>query len=218
MLNYTKIIHGMTQNLIMFGMFQMQAQICKSCQKGFSMTFNQKGVCIRSVKDQGIRVTDYLSDGLCVLNLKVTKPKEQEQANLDGNTDLLQVFHERLVHQNKRHVKEILKRMNIIVIDANKSFCDGCALGKMHRLFFRIRPSQSENVGELIHADVRGPMLTTSLGKSKYFVCFKDDFSKFRRIFFLTAKSELCRVLEQFLNETKANGHIVKRFRCNGVL
>lgn len=80
------------------------------------------------------------------------KPKEQEQA-LAGNTDLLQMFHERLVHQNKRHVKEILKHMNISVIDANKSFCDGCALGKMHRLFFGIHPSQSENVGELIHAE-----------------------------------------------------------------
>ena len=29
-------------------------------------------------------------------------------------------------------------------------------------------------------------------------------------------KSEVCNVLEQFLNEAKANGHVVKQFRCDG--
>lgn len=59
-------------------------------------------------------------------------------------------------------------------------------------------------------------MLVAFLGKSRYFVCFKNDFSKFRRIFFITKKSEVCGVLEQFLNEAKTNGHTVKRFRCDG--
>ncbi|KAG7200457.1 hypothetical protein KM043_016060 [Ampulex compressa] len=59
-------------------------------------------------------------------------------------------------------------------------------------------------------------MSTASLGKSRYFVCFKDDFNKYRRIFFLTKKSEVCEVLKQFLNEANTNGHTVKRLRCDG--
>lgn len=96
-------------------------------------------------------------------------------------------------------------RMKVSVMVAQKW------LGKMHRLSFGNHLSQSENIGELIHTNVNGPMSTAFLGKSKYFVCFKDDFSKFRRIFFLIAKSEVCRVLEQFLNEIKVDGHIVKQ-------
>lgn len=124
-------------------------------QKGFSVTLDQKQVHIRSVKDKGIRATGHLTDGLYTLNLKVIKPKKQ--ANLASSTDMLQVFHERLAHQNKRHIKEVLKRMNIDVTGEDDNFCDGCVLGKTHRLSFGNHPSQSENVGELIHADVKGP-------------------------------------------------------------
>lgn len=72
------------------------------------------------------------------------------------------------------------------------------------------------NVGELINADVNGPMNTKSIGGAQYFVCFKDDYSKFRKLFFLKHKNEVCEVLEHFLNEASTNGHVVKKFRCDG--
>jgi len=37
--------------------------------------------------------------------------------------------------QNKRHVMKVLKQHDINV-EANKEFCDGCALGKAHRQSF----------------------------------------------------------------------------------
>ena len=101
--------------------------------------------------------------------------------------------------------------MNMNFIDR-----DGCALGKMHKLSFKNRTSQSEEVGDLIHADVNGPMRTISLGGSRYYVCFKDDYSKFRKIVFLKNKNEVWNALENFLNEARANGHFVKKFRSDG--
>lgn len=47
-------------------------------------------------------------------------------------------------------------------------------------------------------------------------MCFKDDFSKFRRLFFLKRKSEVHGALETFLNEAKTNGHIAKVLRSDG--
>jgi len=52
----------------------------------------------------------------------------------------LQVWHERLGHQNKRHVMKVLKQHGINV-EANKEFCDGCALRKANRQSFGNRTS-----------------------------------------------------------------------------
>ncbi|XP_047108958.1 uncharacterized protein LOC124777543 [Schistocerca piceifrons] len=64
---------------------------------------------------------------------------------------------------------------------------------------------------------VNKSMLSTeSLRKACYYICFKGDFSKFHKIFFLKQRGEVSTVLEQFLNEAKTNGHAVNQFRCDG--
>lgn len=85
-------------------------------------------------------------------------------ANLSRENDSLQLCHERFAHQNKQYITQILRRLNIDVTDIGEDFCDGCALGKLHRLPFMKRRSQSEETGELIHPNVNGPMRPTSLG------------------------------------------------------
>jgi hypothetical protein len=54
--------------------------------------------------------------------------------------ETLQVWHECLGHQNMRHVMKVLKQHGINV-EANKEFCDGCALGKAHQQSFRNQTS-----------------------------------------------------------------------------
>ncbi|KAL0267393.1 UNVERIFIED_CONTAM: hypothetical protein PYX00_009678 [Menopon gallinae] len=102
------------------------------------------------------------------------------------------------------------------VDDKKESICDGCAIGKMHRLPFRPRPNKATKVEEVIHADFNGPMEKESIGRAKYFACFKDEFSKFRRLFFLKHKSETHDALKSFLNEAKTKGHVIKSLRCDG--
>lgn len=118
-------------------------------------------------------------------------------------------------HQNKYHVKEVLSKHGINVC-IKEAFCDGCMFGKQHRLSFRSRPNRPTDAGVLIHADLCGPMQEKSIGGSRYFLCFKDDFSKFRRVFFISEKSEVENCLKTFLNEAKATGHNVKEFLCDG--
>lgn len=78
------------------------------------------------------------------------------------------------------------------------------------------RRSRPTIIGEQIRADVVGPIKTESLGNARFYVCFKDDLSKFRRIFSLKHKNEVAGCLKQFLNEANTTGDVVKRLRMDG--
>ena len=118
---------------------------------------------------------------------------------------------------------KVLKQHGINV-EANKEFCDGCALGKAHRQSFRTQTSRPSIVGEEINADVCGPMTEGSVGGARYYVCFKDDDSKFCHVF-ITTKSEVAGCLRNFLKEVKTAGNVMKvllsvdgrEFNCEAV-
>jgi hypothetical protein len=79
-------------------------------------------------------------------------------------------------------------------------FCEGCALGKHHRLPFPTGGRKRANrIGELIHSDVRGPMSRPSPKGAKYLVIFRDDFSGFVFIYFIKLKSEVEALFRQLV-------------------
>lgn len=53
--------------------------------------------------------------------------------------------------------------------------CTGCQEGKRYKLQFRKSETATGVVGELIDSDVYGPTDIELLGRSRYFVLFKDD-------------------------------------------
>ncbi|KAF8774799.1 Copia protein like [Argiope bruennichi] len=156
-------------------------------------------------------------DGTYIMSMRVVIPASPAEISIATETESLQLWHERLGHQNKRHVRKLLTDMGISVSHAATSeFCDGCALGKAHRKPFKSRPYRAMSIGEIINADVNGPMSVDSFSGARYYVCFKDDYSKYRRIFFLKKKSDVSCCLRTFLNEATNLGHVVKSFRCDG--
>jgi hypothetical protein len=68
-------------------------------------------------------------------------------------------------------------------------------------------------------------MTERSVGGTHYYVCFKDDYSKFHHVFFITTKSEVVNCLRKFLKEVKTAGHVTKvllsddgmEFNCEAV-
>ncbi|KAG8172366.1 hypothetical protein JTE90_003842 [Oedothorax gibbosus] len=64
--------------------------------------------------------------------------------------------------------------------------------------------------GEIVHADVCGPMQEKSLGGARYFLCLRDDFSKFRRVFFLQPKGEIAECLKIYLKEARNQGIVLR--------
>jgi hypothetical protein len=163
-------------------LFSVQA----AAQNGYSTTLNKKGV-IRSSDGTGV-ASGKLINGLYVLALQVCIPQHAVEVHLATQAETLQLWHECLGYQNKCHIMKVLKQHDINV-EANKEFCDCCALGKAHRQSFETRTNRPSTVGEQINAYVCGPKTETSAGGARFYVCFKDDYSKFRRVFFITAKS-----------------------------
>ena len=110
-------------------------------------------------------------------------------------------WHEQLAHQNMKHIKTFLRRNNIEFSDCDKDYiCQPCLAGKQHRLSFENSSSRASAPLKLVHTDLCGPMETASLGNSRYFLLFKDDYSAYRYVYFLQHKSEVKTCLEKFIN------------------
>jgi hypothetical protein len=97
------------------------------------------------------------------------------------------------------------------------TLCLGCSLGKAHRLPLTSARTKATELGELIHADVCGPMQEETPSGSKYYVAFKDDYSGYRAIYFLKLKSEVFEKFKLFVckirNEIKV---LVRTLRSDG--
>lgn len=137
-------------------------------------------------------------DSNSVLNVA----KEEKQISISNDNCSLRIWHEKLAHQNLNQVKQILKKNNINFKDES-FFCEPCAQGKQHRLPFPTSNNKSTKPGEIVHADLCGPMEQTSLGGSRYFLLFKDDFSSYRTVYFIKNKFEVKDKLKIFLNKTE---------------
>ena len=63
---------------------------------------------------------------------------------------------------------------------------------------FNTSESISTDIFDLIHSDVWGPSSVSSIGGSRYFVVFVDDYSRYSWIFNMKRHSELLQVYSNF--------------------
>eukprot|EP00795_Rhopilema_esculentum_P001877 gene1877-biopygen10409 len=104
-----------------------------------------------------------------------------------------------------------------ITDDVNEQVCEGCLMGKQHRNPF---PKESFNraseVLATIHSDVCGPINVESLGKSRNFVAFIDDASRYTHVYFIQHKREVLDKFKEFVNlTTNQTGKKVKKLRTD---
>ena len=181
--------------------------------KGFSVEMDGKGCRLfKTTTGEVILEGKGLPKGLYGMLIKSVKPRSTAEVNIakTENINMLQLWHERFGDQNKRHVQKWLKVQGIDSA-LDDELCEACIYGKQHRLCFGSREQYAATqLWNLIHADVWGPMSEVSKVGMRYFLCFKNDFTKYRSVYFLKEKSEVAEKLEQFLSETKTTGHTVR--------
>ena len=125
---------------------------------------------------------------------------------IDG-TRSLALWHQWLCHLSYPTILAIDRTSAVIgMILQNKQIpklCQGCVLGKSHRHSFITHPvrTPSPTPGYLIHADLCGPMAHASLGGALYYLLFKDDYSGYRYIFCIAAKSEALQCFQDVYHE-----------------
>lgn len=140
---------------------------------------------------------------------------DSESAYIAVQKDSIKLWHERFAHQNIAHVKQILKKNKIDFNDFDY-VCEACIYGKHHRDSFKSSENRAKQCGELIHTDVCGPFQNVSFGGSKYFVVFKDDYSRYRTVYFLKSKDQVYEKLVEFVRLTNnLYGIKIKKIRSD---
>ena len=76
--------------------------------------------------------------------------------------------------------------------------CVSCQLGKQTALPFNTSESISIDIFDLIHSDVWGPSSVSSIGGSRYFVVFLNDYYRYNWIFNMKHRFELFEVYCNF--------------------
>lgn len=137
-----------------------------------------------------------LMDNMYKLNIET--PEQCCLATVSG-----EIWHRRLAHINEKE----LKRMANGAVDGmickgeiniNKHNCETCNEGKQTRLPFPHTGSHADNILDIIHTDLCGPMEEKSIGGAKYFLIFEDDFTKMAFVYFLKTKDEVFEYFKQF--------------------
>ena len=178
-----------------------------------SVTIKQNG----DVKVKGRKLTNdlYLLDLKQVSQVKANKAVTKSAAPYH-------VWHKRLGHINEQYLNLMIKNdsvngLNIKGENRSLGFCEGCVKGKQTRKSFSAtnRPKKSKP-GQLIHADLCGPM-NVSGGGNRYFLLFKDDNSDYRFVYFLKDKTQAIEKTKYFINQCKGdleNGILCLRTDC----
>ncbi|CAK9821231.1 Retrovirus-related Pol polyprotein from transposon TNT 1-94 [Anthophora plagiata] len=134
---------------------------------------------------------------------KVKVPIECKTIKLADGQEKLKLWHERMGHLNIRAVKHTCEHFGIDGMEndngINKLFCEGCVMGKQSR-----RPHPSMRIennygpGEKIHTDVCGPVNISSPSNTRFFLLFKDENTSFRKVYFLSHKTEAGETITPF--------------------
>ncbi|GBP13452.1 Retrovirus-related Pol polyprotein from transposon TNT 1-94 [Eumeta japonica] len=124
------------------------------------------------------------------------------------DTTIDNVLHVPELKTNLFSVNCATSRGYVIVTEENK--------WKIHRLPYPVSNNVTSRVCEIIHADTCGPMEKPSIGGSRYFVVFKDEYSKYRRVFFVKTKDEIKSCIKNFISQAEnETGNKIKIFRSD---
>jgi transposase InsO family protein len=148
--------------------------------------------------------------------LFVAPINEHNAAFLDGVTEAiteyaspattvpldLALWHRRLAHHNLTDVKALIERklvtgMQLDVKTAPDPLCEPCLAGKMHANPFPSSSSHASRPLELVHSDVHAVPYPTFSGYC-YWVTFIDDYSRYRFVLPIWAKSDVFDAFKQF--------------------
>ncbi|KAK2971016.1 hypothetical protein RJ640_000365 [Escallonia rubra] len=130
------------------------------------------------------------------------------------------LWHKRFCHLHFNALKMLQEKCmvkGLPAIDTISNPCEGCIMGKQHRLpFLKISSWRAKSPLELVHTDLCGRMKTPSFSEKMHFLLFVDDYSRMTWVYFLKEKSETFRVFKSFkaLVE-KQSGCYIKRIKSD---
>ena len=130
----------------------------------------------------------------------------------------LDLWHRRLAHHHLQDVKKLWKKklvtgMTLDSLAAPDPICEPCLAGKMHANPFPSSQWRARRPLELVHSDVH-QVPYPSFSGFRYWVTFIDDYSRFRFVLPIKAKSDVFDAFKQFKAYAEnQSGHRIKIMR-----
>ena len=86
----------------------------------------------------------------------------------------------RLGHINSNRIQRLIKDGLLEPLDFDEfPVCESCLEGNMTKRPFNAKGRRAQELLELVHTDVCGPMSTQAKGAYEYFITFTDDYSRY---------------------------------------
>lgn len=120
--------------------------------------------------------------------------------------DMANMWHRRLGHVNNKYIQRLVKErladgINKEIGDINCEACKVCKLSrKPHK---SVKYEQSDEILDLLHMDICGPMPIESIGGSRYILLIIDDYSGMYFTYFLKNKSDTFSIFQVFNEKCK---------------
>uniref|UniRef100_A0A2N9FKW8 Integrase catalytic domain-containing protein n=1 Tax=Fagus sylvatica TaxID=28930 RepID=A0A2N9FKW8_FAGSY len=212
-LSDTYLIPNLTLNLISVGQL---------CELGFDLWFGSSGCRVQDprtnqVLGTGRRVGRMFE--LTSLHLPTTSTPPPSHIAHTASVFPLSLWHLRLGHVSVQKLRTLISSGFLGQVKHDSVDCVSCQLAKQPALSFNNSDSFSHASFDLIHSDIWGPSPTATVGGSKYFVIFVDDFSRYTWIYLMHNRSELSQIYRTFAQMISTQfSKTIKIFRTDNAM
>lgn len=160
----------------------------KMCQKNNTVVFDRNGCTVFDAKGEVIFFVKP-TNGI----YKIGKKASNVCLLAGAKRETALTWHRRLGHMNLQTMKRMQSHIAGVNFSSDEHLvraCVICASAKSTRLPFQTSETKTQQILELIHTDIMGPMETASISGKRYCLTFIDDFSRKVWVRFLKRKDE----------------------------
>jgi hypothetical protein len=128
----------------------------------------------------------------------------------------IELWHSRLGHVSLPCIQTLVSRGLLGSVSSSPFDCMPCQLSKQPALPFNNSESIASTTFNLIHSNVLGPSPVPTVGGSRYFVIFVDDFSSYTWIYLMKNRSEVLTIYRDFAKMVQTQySKAIKVFRSD---
>ena len=132
-----------------------------------------------------------------------------------GSIEESKLWHKRLGHLNRYSMKQLNNLAEeYYVSTVSNEPCEICLRGTHSKLPFHSNPKRVNELLELVHTDLCGPMEVISIGGNRYFLTFIDDHSRYTTVYILKSKDEVKYYLETYKNMAEKRAPVKTQNCC----
>jgi len=203
------------------------ASVGQICDSGdYLVMFFGSFYCVQDLQSQKLIRIGYRENGLYILDeLKVpvtvaaavTTTVNLSSFRLSLSSSSFYLWHSRLGHVSSSRLRFLASTgalENLKTCDI--SDCSGCKLAKFSALPFNRSIYVSSSPFDLVHSDVWGPFSVATKGRSRYYVSFIDDHTRYCWVYLIKHRSEFFEIYAAFRALIKTqHSTVIKCFRCD---